>query len=391
MAVAPVVTGIGCVCALGRDPGEALDALCRGERPIADASALGKEAMPFPVFTVFESILGETRSRSAADTLRLAVVAADAAFAMARLPEGGRRGMGVVMGTTAGTALHFLAGYDAFRRGDPGDGADIADYFSSNLALRLGGRFGLGGPAVTLSNACTSGTDAIGLAADMVRLGVCDRVLCGGADALSLVPHSGFARLMIADREPCRPFDRDRAGLNLGEGAAVLVLESPAAARERGATALGFVAGFGQAADAHHLTAPHPEGRGLETAIRRAFLDADLQMEDVAFVNAHGTATRENDKVEGRTLARLLPGVPVWAGKGATGHALGAAGAIEAALTLAALGEGRLPPSAGFRTVDPEIGVVPTSGTSVPALPCALSTSLGFGGGNAALLLGGCP
>jgi 3-oxoacyl-[acyl-carrier-protein] synthase-1/3-oxoacyl-[acyl-carrier-protein] synthase II len=241
---------------------------------------------------------------------------------------------------------------------------------------------------MTITNACTSGADAIGLALDMIRSGQCECVVCGGADALSLVPHTGFARLMVYDSEPCRPFDQTRKGLNLGEGAAALVLESAEHARRRNAAVLGHILGYGGAADAYHFTAPHPEGRGLAASIRIAFENADLNASDMAFVNAHGTATLENDKVEGRVLATLLPATPVWASKGGTGHTLGAAGAVEAALSLQALNRRRVPASLGFQTPDPEIGLIPTRESLAVDSPYALSTSLGFGGGNAALVLG---
>jgi 3-oxoacyl-[acyl-carrier-protein] synthase-1/3-oxoacyl-[acyl-carrier-protein] synthase II len=193
---------------------------------------------------------------------------------------------------------------------------------------------------------------------------------------------------MIYDNEPCRPFDQMRKGLNLGEGAAALVLEHVEHARRRNAAILGYVFGYGSAADAYHFTAPHPEGRGLAASIRTALEHAGLKASDMAFVNAHGTATPENDKVEGKLLAKLLPTTPVWASKGGTGHTLGAAGALEAVLALQALNRGRVPASLGFQMPDPDIGCIPTQELLVPDSPYALSTSLGFGGGNAALVLG---
>jgi len=205
---------------------------------------------------------------------------------------------------------------------------------------------------------------------------------------LSLIPHTGFARLMIYDHEPCRPFDRTRKGLNLGEGAAALILESVEHACRRNAAILGYVLGYGSAADAYHFTAPHPEGRGLAASIRIAFDHAGLSAPDMAFVNAHGTATPENDKVEGRLLAKLLPATPVWASKGGTGHTLGAAGALEAVLAVQALIRRRVPASLGFREPDPETDCIPTRDILALDSPYALSTSLGFGGGNAALVLG---
>ena len=166
------------------------------------------------------------------------------------------------------------------------------------------------------------------------------------------------------------------------------MLESAASARQRGAAVLGRVLGYGSAADAHHFTAPHPQGRGLADALGAALAQAGLEAKDLAFVNAHATSTRENDRVEGHVLLQMLPRTPVWASKGGTGHTLGAAGALEAVLTLAALNLGRVPASTGFSASDPEIGLSPTQEALSVSLPYAVSTSLGFGGGNAALILG---
>ncbi len=398
-----VVTGMACLCAAGDSPAAVLDTLQGGRPELVAASVLDKRALPFPFFGLDEKHFPGGRKHSAQDTLTLARAVCHNALAEARLPQHLLREAGVVLGTTAGSASHFLEAYAASRENASGQitgaeqpptvstcqcacGADRDDYFSANLALEMDVE--ANGPRLTVTDACTSGADAIGLAMDLITTGQCQCVLCGGADALSLVPHTGFARLMIYSDQPCRPFDRDRKGLNLGEGAAALVLESAEHALSRNAKVLGQVLGYGNASDAHHFTAPHPEGRGLATAIRSALQQAGLAAADMAFVNAHGTSTRENDKVEGRLLSTMLPNVPVWASKGGTGHTLGAAGALEAVLTLEALRRGSVPGSLGFCNIDPEIGFAPTQGPLSVSLPFALSTSLGFGGGNAALVLG---
>lgn len=393
-----VVTGMACLCAAGDSPAAVLDSLHSGRREMVAASVLDSRALPYPFFGLDEKHFPGGRKHSAQDTLTLARAVCHRALAEAGLPQHLLHEAGVVLGTTAGSATHFLEAYAASRENAaaqapadahsacPAPGADRDDYFSANLALEMDVE--AHGPRLTVTDACTSGADAIGLAMDLITTGQCQCVLCGGADALSLVPHTGFARLMIYSDQPCRPFDRDRKGLNLGEGAAALVLESAQHARNRNAKVLGQVLGYGNASDAHHFTAPHPEGRGLATAIRSALQQAGLEAADMAFVNAHGTSTRENDKVEGRLLSTMLPHVPVWASKGGTGHTLGAAGALEAVLTLAALRCGTVPASLGFSEIDPEIGFAPTQSALSVSLPFALSTSLGFGGGNAALVMG---
>lgn len=387
MKAAPVaVTGMGCVCAAGQGVDNVFAALRAGNTEPGPALRLGATALPLPFFGVDEALFPHGRRHSAEDTLCLALHAAREAMAQACLTNApAALRIGVVVGTTAGTALHFLAGYAARRAGATTPCQDIADLSVSNPALALAAHWRLCGPALTVSNACTSGADAIGLGLELIRQGRCDVVLCGGADALSLVPHTGFARLTVASAEPCRPFDVARKGLNLGEGAAMLVLESAVRAAKK--TVLGYVAGYGTAADAHHFTAPHPQGRGLAAAVDMALCDAACTVDELGFVNVHGTATHDNDRVEGGVVRTCLPGMPVWASKGGTGHTLGAAGAIEALLCLTALRKGVVPVSRGFVHEDPELGVAPTTVEQPVTRQRAISLSLGFGGGNAALVL----
>ncbi len=394
-----VVTGRGCVCAAGLSPEQAFTALRGTQRSLASSVLLGEQALPYPFFAAPEHLFAQGRHFSAKDTLILAQYAAQQALEQAALPAQALERMSVMAGTTAGSALHFLSAYAQSRDKEPKTHpplapimehmpqlSDAEEYFKANLALNLAPKSG--GARLTLTNACTSGADAIGLALEAIAQGE-DCVLCGGADALSIVPHTGFARLMIYDESPCRPFDGSRKGLNLGEGAAFLVLESYEHAVARGAHIWGFVLGYGAATDAHHFTAPHPEGRGLALAIEQALAQGACAWEELAFVNAHGTATPENDKVEGALLQRFMDkcAVPVWASKGGTGHTLGAAGALEALLCLEALRCQIVPASLGFSMPDPAIGLRPTQEEKNITAPYALSTSLGFGGGNGALLV----
>ncbi len=232
--------------------------------------------------------------------------------------------------------------------------ADITRFLRSNPAEVVAREFDLTGPCQTIANACSSSTDAISIGALWIKSGICDIVLAGGADELSHVAWNGFASLMITDSSPCKPFDRDRQGLNLGEGAAMMVLESEGVRRGRGKGARAFILGSGASCDAYHLTAPHPEGRGLRRALKEAIASSGVETKEIAFVNAHGTGTQDNDRVESGVLNDMLPGVPFLSTKGYTGHTLGAAGAIEAAFTVACLEMGRIPKSAGFTNPDPQ-------------------------------------
>jgi 3-oxoacyl-[acyl-carrier-protein] synthase-1/3-oxoacyl-[acyl-carrier-protein] synthase II len=193
---------------------------------------------------------------------------------------------------------------------------------------------------------------------------------------------------MISDTSPCKPFDASRKGLNLGEGSAVLVLESSNLCRSRKQPARAAVLSFGSGCDAYHLTGPAPDGRGLKQAIAAAMTACDKSVEHVAFVNAHGTGTPDNDRVESLVLNELLPQIPYLSTKGYTGHTLGAAGAIEAAFTIACLEAGEIPASAGFETPDPELPIPPVTHQTPVNGSIAITQSLAFGGNNAVLIFG---
>ena len=252
------------------------------------------------------------------------------------------------------------------------------------------GRMTVEGPALTIANACSSGADAIGAAVDWLSTGLCDIVIAGGADEINHIPYCGFGALSVTSSLPCRPFDKNRNGLNLGEGAGILILETEISARRRSRKSDLFVSGYGAAADAYHLTAPRPDGSGLEAAIAVAMAHSDLKPEDIVFVNAHGTSTRDNDRAEGRALLRIFgKDLKFLSTKGFTGHTLGAAGALEAIFTALALRHGWISANIGFEELDEEIGQAPVAAKTSISGRAALSTSLAFGGNNAAVIITG--
>ncbi|BDU75675.1 beta-ketoacyl-[acyl-carrier-protein] synthase family protein [Mesoterricola sediminis] len=370
------VTGLGCISAAGRGLEASLASMAAGVRSPAPPTAFTTDhPEPCPVFEVG----GFAADPALLRTSGLLAWAAREALADAGLaPEDlARLRVGVCIGTTVGCALNDEPFCRAYRAGGHPPLEAMARILRSNPAEALARTFGCTGPLQTVVNACASGTDAVGLGAQWLRAGLCDVVLAGGADELSRITYNGFRALKITASEPCRPFDRNRTGLNLGEGAGVLVLERPGRARAR-----AFVAGYGTACDAYHPTAPHPEGAGLRRALAGAL--EGLDPAEVAFVNAHGTATPDNDKVEGLVLREVLPGVPFLSTKGYTGHTLGAAGALEAVFTVACLEAGRIPASAGFEEPDPALGgAVPVDRPTSVRGRLALSQSLAFGGNNA--------
>src|SRR5881398_2683952 len=243
-------------------------------------------------------------------------------------------------------------------------------------------------PCQVIANACASGTNAIGHAFDCVRSGRYQRVLTGGYDALSELVFTGFDSLQASTPEKCRPFDRNRAGMVLGEGAAILALENLELAQERGAPVLAEIVGYGISTDNFHITQPEPSGSGARRAMERALDSAHISADEVDYINAHGTATIFNDAAEGKAISQLFNGVPVSSTKSMMGHSLGAAGAIEAVISLLSLRHQFLPPNINFDALDDCLDLNVVANESRPAVVrMALSNSFGFGGTNASILM----
>jgi 3-oxoacyl-[acyl-carrier-protein] synthase II len=263
----------------------------------------------------------------------------------------------------------------------------------STVGAAVAQGLGLMGPRVTTSTACSSGALAIVAAAGMVARGEAPVALALGVDALCRLTYAGFDALQALDPEPCRPFDATRRGLSLGEGAGAVVLERADHARARGATILALLLGTGVTADAHHVTAPHPDGAGALGAFHAALAAAGVVPERVDYVNAHGSGTKHNDEVEVAALRAVLGArtsrVPVSSSKSQLGHCLAAAGALEAVVTVIALARGLVPATVTLRTPEAawaDLDLVPDAGRRA-ALGVALSSSYGFGGHNVTLVL----
>jgi 3-oxoacyl-[acyl-carrier-protein] synthase II len=271
--------------------------------------------------------------------------------------------------------------------------ARAATYPAAHVADAVGEHLGIDGPRCAVSAACASSAMAIALAANMLLDGAAPRMLAGGSDGLCPFTLSGFSSLQALDPDPCLPFDQKRKGLNLGEGAAVLVLETLAGATERNAEVLAVLRGWAMTNDAFHSTAPQQEGEGLADCISVAMEMAKVSVDEIGYVNAHGTGTPLNDIAETRAYETAFRGrshpVPVSSTKSYFGHCLGAAGALEAAITIAAIRSGALLPT--LRLTDPiESPRVHWLRGEVrrESLPLAMSVSAGFGGSNTALIFG---
>ena len=295
-----------------------------------------------------------------------------------------------VIGTTSGGMSYGENYYRALLRRDNLRHAPawIANYPPQKPVIDAQQRLGIAAPCQVIANACASGTNAIGHAFECIRSGRYQRVLSGGYDALSELVFVGFDSLQAATPEKCRPFDRDRSGMVVGEGAAVLGLENLETARARGASILGEMVGYGISTDNFHMTQPDPSGAGARLAMERALASANIAAKAIDYINAHGTATAFNDAAEAKAIAQLFGRVPVSSSKGMMGHSLGAAGAIEAIICLLALRHQFLPPNINFRVPDEDVDLAIVANESRPAsLRTVLSNSFGFGGTNASIVL----
>jgi len=389
------VTGLGVVSALGPDLACFRDGLRAGR------SGLGP-------LTLFDGdglrgrIVGQAVDPGAADAAvptsrgdRFGVAAARAAVAHAGLDGCALAGAGVVFGVGSGGAAlveQYLRSVDAHdEAGELPSLAWMRAQQPASVSDLVARAFAAGGPRQTVMTGCSSSALAIGMAADWLRLGEVDVALAGGVEGLCRLTSAGFSSIRAVSPRPCRPFDAERDGLNLGEGGAVLVLESWEHAVARGATIWAELAGWGAAGDAWHATAPRPDGEGAARAMRAALADAALPPTAIDHVNAHGTATAYNDAAEARAIAAVFgahtPKVAVSSVKSMIGHTLGAAGAIEAAASVLSLRDGFVPPTLHTERLDPSLAVDVVLGAARRRpLGAVLSNSFAFGGNNVALV-----
>ncbi len=386
------VTGMGVVSSLGLGRKAFWNALLAGRSGVSPVGAFDARSLERTIAAEVKGFrasdhLTAREARDAGRCSAMAIAAARMAVADASLPAEHLRAerASVVFGTTMGEADVLTRLDDAWIRGGPEavPRDDVARYSPSLLPVHLSRALGFRGAVLTLPAACAAGNYAIGFAADLIRAGRADVVVTGASEMLQELQFCGFLRLGALAPERSQPFDLNRQGLVLGEGAAALVLESEAHAVRRGATALAEVGGYGIACDAHHITRPHPEATGSARAMRDAIARSGLTPDEVDFVNAHGTATRANDAVEARALRDVFGArrVPVSSVKSMIGHTMGAASAIEAVSCVETVLTGVYPPTTNYETPDPEcdLDVVAGAPRKGPG-DVVLNNSLAFGG-----------
>ncbi len=388
---APVaITGIGAISALGTGTTAQLEALRAGRSGIARLTHVD---LPFPElwFGEVKATNAQLAERSGVDTERSRTVLLGLIAAREALADAGVDAAACIDLLSAST-VGGMDRSEAFATGWMAHGTEgvmrslghpVGDH-ASQLATLLG----LRGMVTTLSTACSSSANALMLGAWLVRSGRSEVVLAGGSDALCRFTTEGFRALSAMDTNPCRPFSTDRGGMNLGEGAAYLVLERADRALARGRTPLAYLAGAANTNDAHHQTATSPDGEGPYQAMRTALEEAGRSPGDVDLVNAHGTGTDNNDGTEQVAMERLFQTVPPFVStKGATGHTLAAAGALEAVFSVLSIRHGLIP--ANLRFAGPIAGMrsAPVTAAREQRIRTVLSTSFGFGGNDSALVL----
>ena len=393
-----LVTGLGVVSPFNPDGDRERfwEALCAGETAVGAIRSFDASAYPCRVAAEVDRGLLRSARPSADPALCMAERAFERALEHAGIAPGigAPRRAGIIVGTVLGGTVSGERYLRARAHDAPGATEALAQYPLRAAAAALAKKAKFTGPVLTVSTACASGTDAIGLAYRRIASGSADIMVAGGVDAVCELSFSGFCALRALTQDRVRPFSRNRTGLALGEGAAFLVLEREGSAKQRGATLLGRIAGYAARADAFHLTAPHRDGRGLAAAVTGVLQDGAVGADEVDYVSAHGTGTPYNDRMETLALKAAFgaraQSVPISSVKGALGHAFGAAGAIEAAVCLLAIRDGVVPPTANLEEPDPEcdLDFVPGCARRV-RVRTALSLSAGFGGQNAALLIRG--
>ncbi|GAA1428053.1 beta-ketoacyl-[acyl-carrier-protein] synthase family protein [Microlunatus lacustris] len=389
------VTGVAITCALGDETGNVWKAVTAGRSGIAttkrfDVSSLRCQIsaeLPFSPPRV-----GAITDRATLMALKVAQEAIDSA--QLRLLDHDPYRLGVGLGTSVGgleqgerwQAQLIAGGVGATRA------RLLLGYPLYSAADALAAHLGLKGPKVVISNACAAGANAIGWAADEIRLGRADVMVAGGVDVLDLLSLAGFDSLKALDSEACAPLSRS-TGLNLGEGVGMLVLESASSALRREAEPLAWFRGYGLSSDAHHATAPDPQGNGAHRSMQRAIVRGGLTPDDIDYLNAHGTGTPANDSAEPRAVDALFGDhrPPMSSTKSQVGHTLGAAGAVESVVTVLAIRDGQLPPTINVDAATPQDhDIVPNLGRP-GRIHAALSNSFAFGGNNCSLAFGDSP
>ena len=393
-----VITGEGIISAIGNDKAAVLQSLLDGRSGIVEMKHLHSSHHELPVGEVqlsndeMKAMLALPIEEQTSRTSLMGMLAVRQALAEAQLPETAPKNRRVVLisGTTVGGMDITEQYYDSFATSD--EHLDcLKKHDCGSSTEEIAAMFGIS-ECTTISTACSSAANALILGANLLKTGQADLVIAGGSEALTRFHLNGFNSLMILDHEPCRPFDAQRAGLNLGEGAAFVVMETEASARERGADIHAWLTGYGNACDAFHQTASSDNGEGAYRAMTEALEMAHLQPEDIDYVNAHGTGTPNNDLSESAALKRVFAEkMPLISStKAFTGHTTSASGSIETVICLLAMQHHFVPANLRWEHQIPD-GITPTTGVKDVTLKHVVCNAFGFGGNDSSLILSAVP
>jgi 3-oxoacyl-[acyl-carrier-protein] synthase II len=394
-----VITGAGIVTALGQGWGSNVEGFRLGRIAIRKITVFDASRQRVKVGGEVDlpeklppTLLEERDFRRMDRAAKMLILAAHEAWRQAGWKAA--EDLPMVLGTTSGGMNLGQAFYrQAIQSPESrsGQATRVLHYQAQRQALDVMDAFGFRGPVTIIGNACASGANAIGHAWELLRRGHAQRVFTGGYDALSELVFAGFDSLQALSPTTCRPFDARRDGLALGEGAAMMTLETLEHAKARNAQIFGEIVGYGASTDAHHLTQPHPQGDAAYSSMRAACDSARLTPEQIQYINAHGTGTPLNDSAEAAAINRWggarATNLPVSSTKSSIGHLLGGAGAVEVAICLMALREQFLPPTSSLETPDPLCSFPVVRKPTEARLEYALTNSFGFGGANASLVL----
>lgn len=392
------VTGLGLICALGDNVDECWENAVNGISGIRDVTVINTDGCYAKKGAVNDTPNSELSDENYDRSSLLCIKATEEALKDAGIvPEEGNR-IGVIVGNCVGGAAsidsYFTAVKEKGEENVPKE--EILKMPASAIANNVSSHFGLGGITANIVNACAAGTISLSYACDIIRSGEAEVFVAGGSDAFTSLAFAGFHALHALDEQACSPFNRS-SGITLGEGAGILVIESYEHAVNRGAKIYCEISGSGVSSDAHHITAPRPDGEGQMSAIKRAIANSGLNAEDIDYINAHGTGTAKNDEAEFLSLHTIFDGcgkdLSVSSTKSMTGHCLGAAGSIEAVFTVKAVQEGIVPPTAGYTSEDKaalaekagDIDFMPNDSKG-KKLSYAMSNSFAFGGNNASII-----
>ena len=393
-----VITGEGIISAIGNDKAAVLQSLLDGRSGIVEMKHLHSSHHELPVGEVqlsndeMKAMLALPVEEQTSRTSLMGMLAVRQALAEAQLPETAPKNRRVVLisGTTVGGMDITEQYYDSFATSD--EHLDcLKKHDCGSSTEEIAAMFGIS-ECTTISTACSSAANALILGANLLKTGQADLVIAGGSEALTRFHLNGFNSLMILDHEPCRPFDAQRAGLNLGEGAAFVVMETEASARERGADIHAWLTGYGNACDAFHQTASSDNGEGAYRAMTEALEMAQLKPEDIDYVNAHGTGTPNNDLSESAALKRVFAEkMPLISStKAFTGHTTSASGSIETVICLLAMQHHFVPANLRWEHQIPD-GITPTTGVKDVTLKHVVCNAFGFGGNDSSLILSAVP